>query len=234
MTGEKMSVNILIVDDDKQNRTVISRLLQKTGFNTETAEDAKSAIEKLSENVYQLVITDKNMPGIDRMDEGGMDVLKFIRDTCPDVMVMMMTGYATVDTAIEAMKLGAFDYITKPFVMKDLVGKIHRVIGYRQFINCDNIIENYKAIQDEALSLIVNRGPSADVDRQHELISAFNDKLDMLFDRIKKQEEVVVEQRDALTNICSFAEQVLENVDDDTSEIGELVNMIYQEARKRV
>lgn len=100
---------ILIAEDDDLNRKNLMELLSEIGSAVTAVSDGKEAMEVFSNDKYDLVITDLKMPHVD-----GLQLLKFIKDVNPDNVVVVITGYATVKSAVDAMKLGAFDYITKP------------------------------------------------------------------------------------------------------------------------
>jgi len=116
---------ILIAEDDDLNRSNLTELLNLEGYETKAVDNGRKAMNAFVENKYDLVITDLKMP-----DGDGLELLKFIKDMNPDNIVIMMTGYGTVDSAVEAMKLGAFDYISKP--MKDDLVKltVSRALSY--------------------------------------------------------------------------------------------------------
>jgi len=101
---------ILVVDDEMIVCESCKRILEEEGYEVETALSGKEAFEKMKTNPFDIVITDLKMPGID-----GMEVLSTFRKEYPDSIIIMITGFSTVETAVEAMKLGAFDYIPKPF-----------------------------------------------------------------------------------------------------------------------
>jgi DNA-binding NtrC family response regulator len=101
---------ILVVDDEMIVCESCKRILEEEGYDVEAALSGKEAFEKMKENPFDIVITDLKMPGID-----GMEVLRTFHKEYPDVFIIMITGFSTVETAVEAMKLGAFDYIPKPF-----------------------------------------------------------------------------------------------------------------------
>src|SRR4030043_921354 len=101
---------ILVVDDEMIVCESCKRILEEEEYEVEVALSGKEAFEKMKENPFDIVITDLKMPGID-----GMEVLKTFRKEYPDTIVIMITGFSTVETAVEAMKLGAFDSIPKPF-----------------------------------------------------------------------------------------------------------------------
>lgn len=106
-----MSVpRILVVDDEMIVCESCQRILEEEGYEVEIALSGKEAFEKMKAHPFDIVITDLKMPGI-----GGMEILKTFRKEYPDSIIIMITGFSTVETAVEAMKLGAFDYIPKPF-----------------------------------------------------------------------------------------------------------------------
>ncbi len=101
---------ILVIDDEMIVCESCKRILEEEGYEVETALSGKEAFEKMKANPFDIVITDLKMPGID-----GMEVLRTFRKEYPDSIIIMITGFSTVETAVEAMKFGAFDYIPKPF-----------------------------------------------------------------------------------------------------------------------
>lgn len=113
-----MKGKILVVDDDEAVGTFVERILTGMGYEVVMAKDAMEAINLLHNQEFHAVITDKNMPGTDHPSEGGLDVLQESKAVNPSCGVLMMTAYATVDSALEAMRMGVFDYINKPFALK--------------------------------------------------------------------------------------------------------------------
>jgi heterodisulfide reductase subunit A len=107
---------ILVVDDEMVVRDSLKEWLEDEGFQGETAESGSQALEKLSAGSFQLMLLDIKMPGMD-----GVEVLRRAKEMRPDLPVVMMTAYATVETAVEAMKIGAMDYLMKPFNPDSLV-----------------------------------------------------------------------------------------------------------------
>jgi DNA-binding NtrC family response regulator len=101
---------ILVVDDEMIVCESCQRILEEEGYEVEIALSGKEAFEKMKAHPFDIVITDLKMPGI-----GGMEILRTFRKEYPDSIIIMITGFSTVETAVEAMKLGAFDYIPKPF-----------------------------------------------------------------------------------------------------------------------
>lgn len=110
-----MSRKILIVDDETSMREFLSILLSREGYAVETAADAKEALALLAERSYELIISDVRMPGLD-----GITLLKQVKQSWPNTAVLMVTAFSATEDAVEAMKLGAYDYLTKPFKVEEL------------------------------------------------------------------------------------------------------------------
>jgi len=154
--------DILLVDDEKSVRTTLSILLQKAGYRVEEAGNGSEAIEKFKARFFDLVITDLKMEPID-----GMDVLREVKAINPSSEVLVMTAYGTVESGVEAMKLGAYDYIQKPFEKDDFLLRVQKVLEHKQLLNeieqlqeelkekyrFENIVGNSKAML-EVLSLV--------------------------------------------------------------------------------
>ncbi len=104
-----MMARVLIVDDEKSIRFTLSEILRRDGFEVASAEGAEEALRLLSADGLDVVVTDIVLPG-----KSGVDLLKAIRTTAPDIQVIMMTGEPTVETASEAVRSGACDYMMKP------------------------------------------------------------------------------------------------------------------------
>lgn len=109
-TPEENGARILLIDDEAIALSNMSHVLQKEGYDVTACKDGESGLEAMQHTAFDLVLTDLRMPGID-----GMGVLQHIRETTPDIPVIMITGHATLDSAVEAMKMGAYHYIAKPF-----------------------------------------------------------------------------------------------------------------------
>ena len=119
---------ILIVDDDKSIRYSLKRMLEEK-YSILTAQNGEEALDRMRENSPDLVIMDIKMPG-----RNGIDVLKEIKAIDPKSLVIIMTAYGTTETAIEAMKYGAFDYILKPFPIPQMKGLVEKAISLRKLM----------------------------------------------------------------------------------------------------
>ncbi|MBI1819329.1 MAG: sigma-54-dependent Fis family transcriptional regulator, partial [Nitrospirae bacterium] len=106
---------ILVVDDEKSMRGFLEIVLSKEGYQVTTASDGEEALRLIENDIFDLVITDIKMP-----KSGGLEVLKGVKETSPDTIVVMITAFATAETAIEAMKQGAYNYLTKPFKIDEV------------------------------------------------------------------------------------------------------------------
>ena len=116
-------MKILVVDDEAPIRDVIRKgLSQMGGYNVEDVQNGLEAIEKIEKDVFDLVLTDLKMP-----EMNGLELLKTIKGIRPEVMVILMTAYGSIETAVEAMKIGANDYITKPVDLNELLIHISKV-----------------------------------------------------------------------------------------------------------
>jgi two-component system, NtrC family, response regulator PilR len=116
-------VRILIVDDEKDMRDFLEIMLRKEGYDAVSAPTAKTALEYYREKSFDLVISDIRMPEME-----GLEFLKALKEMDPDAVVIMITAYASVDTAIEAMKNGAYDYFTKPFKVDEIKLNIKKAL----------------------------------------------------------------------------------------------------------
>jgi CheY-like chemotaxis protein/glycine cleavage system H lipoate-binding protein len=121
--GRTEHLTILMVDDEQIVLDSARRLLRKESFALETVLSAAEGLERLERGGVQVVLTDLMMPGMD-----GLELTKKIKERWPAIPVVMVTGYATISTAMQAMKLGAFDYIAKPFTKEELLGIVKRAL----------------------------------------------------------------------------------------------------------
>ncbi|MBU0559702.1 MAG: sigma-54 dependent transcriptional regulator [Bacteroidetes bacterium] len=118
---------ILIVDDEKTIRESIKTMLDEEGYETETAQDGLEALNKLQSDNYEVVITDIKMPNMD-----GMELLEKASKLSPNSFFLIMTAYASVKTAVDAMREGAYDYLIKPVEFDDLILRIKRLVDFKK------------------------------------------------------------------------------------------------------
>jgi two-component system, NtrC family, response regulator PilR len=128
--------SILIVDDEKSLRDFLIIMLEEDGYKVVTAPDAEKAIKLIRENDFDLILTDIRMGG-----SNGIDVLDEARSTLPDTPVVMMTAYASAETAVTAMKKGAYDYISKPFKIEDIQLIIKNALDKRKLAKENRLLK---------------------------------------------------------------------------------------------
>jgi DNA-binding response OmpR family regulator len=124
--GRHMDLNnetahVLVVDDEGAIRYSVSKTLQRIGYEVEEAASGEEALEMMGKREYDVILTDIRMPGLT-----GVDLLKRIKDIAPDGIVILMTGYASLGTAVESLRLGAHDYLIKPSSSQDIRQSVSR------------------------------------------------------------------------------------------------------------
>jgi CheY-like chemotaxis protein len=119
--SDKKKRKILVVDDEITVCKSIRQAILSEEYEVDTALSGEEALKKSKDNGYDLVITDLMMPGI-----SGLDLLKSLKESRPDIIIIMVTGYPTIKTAVESVKRGAFDYLPKPFTPAELRGLVAR------------------------------------------------------------------------------------------------------------
>ena len=147
----KSRADILIVDDEPIKRTVLADQLKTAGYSVASAESPLAAEALLSEAFFDVVLTDLRMPGLD-----GLSFLRNLRQERPDQVVIVMTAYGTVETAIEAMKLGASDYLQKPFSTEELLLKLDKLRRYDRLANENETLRKQLSLSNSK-SRIVGR-----------------------------------------------------------------------------
>jgi len=119
---DRKDFNVLVVDDELSLRDSVKEWLDEEGYNADMAASGAEALQKLAQKPFHLMITDIKMAEMD-----GVELLKKAKKTFPELEVIMMTAYATVDTAVDSMKTGSFDYLTKPFEPDALINKVNDI-----------------------------------------------------------------------------------------------------------
>jgi len=114
---------ILIVEDEGDMRNGLRKILSRRGYGVDTAEDGLKAVEKIKQRSFQVIVVDLKIPGMD-----GIGVLQSAKDIDRSIAVIIITGYGTVTSAVESMRLGAFDYITKPFKPDEITLVVERAL----------------------------------------------------------------------------------------------------------
>jgi DNA-binding response OmpR family regulator len=206
-----MDVRILVVEDDSDVRDVLVDAFSKPGYYVDTAGDLDQARTLLDARQYDVLITDKNLGGAEDVEEGGMQLLRHLRQQGSRTEAIMITGYATIETAIEAMRLGAFDYILKPFSLESLKEKVDRILEFRKFLNPDSTIKSFKDFHNDLLNVFENQQRQIDPGIEKAIESLLG-KVNHFFTVQKERERIMIEQREALAQIASDAEELREHL----------------------
>ena len=140
---------ILVVDDEQSLREVLGIMLKRAGYAVTSAADGEEAIEHLNKEIFDLVITDLRMPKVD-----GMEVLKAVKSASPETVVLVITAFATADSAVEAMKQGAYDYLTKPFQVDEVQLIIRNALERRRLTTENILLKREMASQSSFAQLV--------------------------------------------------------------------------------
>jgi two-component system response regulator HydG len=143
-----MAYKILIAEDEEITLKHLVHMLGKKGYYTEGARNGREAIEKIGANGFDLLITDIKMPGLD-----GIGLLERVRESHPETEVIIVTGFGSVDSAVDAMKRGAYDYITKPFNLDELLLKVKKITDKKRLVRENTALRAYFGM-DRKLSII--------------------------------------------------------------------------------
>ncbi|RMF85604.1 MAG: sigma-54-dependent Fis family transcriptional regulator, partial [Nitrospinota bacterium] len=129
MSGER----ILVVDDERDNRELLQEALQEEGYEVETAPDGSKALELIRRRHFHVVLSDLIMP-----EMSGVELLKAMREIDPFLVGIIFTGYASIESAVEAIKVGAYDYVAKPFQLDEIKLVLKRALEFQR-LNYENI-----------------------------------------------------------------------------------------------
>jgi DNA-binding NtrC family response regulator len=135
-------LHVLIVDDDPAVRDVLQEALMQEEYNVSTAEDGAAAIQAVKESVVHIVITDFQLPDID-----GLAIIDRLAKFDAKIIPIMMTGFGTIETAVRAMKSGAFDFITKPFDLETVAVVVRRAAEVLRLRQENHLLR--KAVRDQ-------------------------------------------------------------------------------------
>ena len=146
--------NLLIVDDEEPLRVLLeSELSESEEFSVDVAADGGEAINKIQAKVYDVVLLDIRMPRVN-----GIEVLKFVQEYSPTTQVIILTNYADVKTAIQTIKMGAYDFLAKPYDIDELFNTIHRAIERKQLF-IDNKLMKSELTRKSGNSELIGQAP---------------------------------------------------------------------------
>ncbi len=160
-------MKILVIDDEKSQRDILNDILSDAGFQVQTAESAEQGIKILENDSFALVLTDYKMPG-----KTGMDVLFHVQENHPHTQVIIMTAFGTIPDAVQAIKEGAYDYLTKPFEKEDLLRLTRRATEKAALVIENERLKNEISERHHYQQLI---GGSAPMQKVYSLIERIKD-----------------------------------------------------------
>lgn len=172
MNSYSPGANVLVVDDEGAIRYSISRTLQRVGYQVSQASDGEQALEFLRQASFDVVLTDIRMPGLT-----GTELLRRIREYATDAIVILMTGYASMETAVEALRLGAYDYLIKPCSSEELRSSVARGVEHAgSHRRRHGLLEALRGNLNELIHANVDLSPDPDDDSGlDELEEVFNE-----------------------------------------------------------
>ncbi|MDH5467402.1 MAG: hybrid sensor histidine kinase/response regulator [Candidatus Aminicenantes bacterium] len=195
MLGKKPVV--LVIDDEEIMRDSCTQILTKDGFQAETAENGTIGLEKIKEIKPDLVLVDLKMPGI-----SGMEVLEKIKEIDPNIISVVITGYATVESAVDAMKIGAYDFLPKPFSPDQLRLIIRRGLERRKLIlETESLRQEKKLMEENFITMVSHqlRSPLVTIIQYYEVILG-----GMAGDVPEKQKEIIQKTKARLEGLLNL------------------------------
>jgi len=156
-------LSLLVIDDERAIREACREIAESLGYEVSTVESAERSFRLLEEKSHDIALLDLRLPGA-----SGLEALHRLREANPDMVILVMTGYGTVPSAVEAMKLGAYDYMTKPFSMEDLRVRLDRVAGHLKMKN-DSRMQRDRLKSKIGFGAIIGQSP--EMERLYRIIA---------------------------------------------------------------
>jgi two-component system response regulator PilR (NtrC family) len=144
-----MMINILVVDDEEPFRRLLNKELARKGYAVQVARDGGEALHVLHDNVFDVILLDIVMPGVD-----GLSLMKKLKEDSGAPAIIVLTGKATVETAVDAMKNGAYDYLTKPYKLDELSIVIERAYEFHRLSVKNKLLEQELVRKESPLELV--------------------------------------------------------------------------------
>lgn len=190
-------LKVLIIDDEESMRDSCSLILIKDGYLIDTAENGNEGLKKLEEWHPEFVLIDLKMPGID-----GLEVLEKVKEFDSEIIPIVITGYATVESAVEAMKRGAYDFLPKPFTPEELRIIIKRGLERRNLIKeAESLRREKKLIEENFITMVTHqlRSPLVTIGQYFEVILG-----GIVGDVATKQKEMILKAKDRLEGLLEL------------------------------
>ncbi len=155
-----MKGRILIVDDEKRQRDILQMILESEGYETTAAANGRHALQAVANEAFDVVLTDLKMP-----DLTGIDVLQELMKSQPSSCVILMTAHGSIDTAVEAMRKGAFDYLTKPLEKDELLMVLRRALERTQLVRENKMLHQQLQDRFQLRNIVGSHGAMEEVAR---------------------------------------------------------------------
>lgn len=204
--------NILIIEDEQNMRIGLEEILKDAGYNVESFGNGQLGVDKLKQKDFDVVLTDLIMPVM-----GGMEVLKEIKHNKPKTCVILMTAFGTIENAVEAVKAGASDYISKPFKIDEVKTKIRKILAetalenYPEILNSDVIKAISNPIRKDAVILLDKSGKLKFTEIKKML--KIDDPTKLSFHlRILKSHNIIEQDSDKVYMLSNFGKKLIVNL----------------------
>ena len=204
--------NILVTEDDEKMRNGLVEILKEEGYNVDSAQNGQKGLEMIRDKDYDVVLTDLIMPVM-----GGMELFRNIKQIKPGISVIIITAFGTIENAVEAIKVGASDYITKPFKIDEVQSKIKKVLAEREFIKTPDLLDSnvIKAISNpirkDVVKLLAASGKLKFTDIKNML--KIDDPTKLSFHlRILKEHFLIEQDSEKIYMLSSSGKNLLENL----------------------
>jgi len=222
--------NILVIDDETEIVKFIEKVLNKNGYQVDSTSDPQDALRKVSENSYDVLITDIKMPGM-----SGLDIIRKIGEMKlarpPEIIII--TAHATVDTAIECMRAGAMDYLIKPFEMKEILATVEKAMEVSKIKSRLVSMEEMDRLKDDFIATVTHelKTPLMAISGAAELLETIEDSDDKLHKgegpEVAKDGSAAMKPDDTKREVRKFANIVLRQ----TNKMKHLVDDLLDSAR---
>jgi DNA-binding NtrC family response regulator len=197
---------ILVIDDELGIRQLLSLVMGEQGYKVLTAADGEEGLQVAKQNRVDVVISDMKMPKM-----GGLDVLLALKDFNPGIEVIMLTGFSSIDSALESMKRGAYDYMTKPFQIEDLCRLVARALDKRRLNMELNELQEFSKAKSEIVATL-----------SHEILGPAKGVLQDVAQIGKEPKGLSEKQKELLAKIENDVKHLVKAVQDRLKEVSEI------------
>ncbi len=224
--------SVLVVDDDTAVLTTFVRALEDR-YEVASASGVEAAIELVGANDYDAIIIDQRMPGRAHPEHGGWDVLAHVTRHCPSSPALVVTGYASLENAVAALRMGAFDYVVKPITLEALQESLARALEFRRALDPVKMMGLHRGLRVAVAEMANEASRQASQERLERGLRKLERQIDTLFKAVRGWERVVVDHRETLARVQSKTEQLVEQFKSDDP-IREQVEQLAALAARRI